>query len=110
MEVHNISSAIPSVLPEELCTLLLDGFHFRLERIISRGHATPEGEWLEQSEHERVILLCGSAGLLRAGETAPRVIHPGDYVHIPAYAAIESPGLIQWMTLYGWLSTTSEAE
>jgi cupin 2 domain-containing protein len=85
MEIHNISSAVPSVLSEELFTLLLEGSHFRLERIISRGHATPEGEWLEQSEHEWVILLYGSAGLLFAGESAPRVLHTGDYLHIPAH-------------------------
>jgi cupin 2 domain-containing protein len=107
MEIHNISSAVPSVLSEELFTLLLEGSRFRLERIISRGHATPEGEWLEQSEHEWVILLYGSAGLLFAGESAPRVLHTGDYLHIPA---IGSPGLTRWKTLYGWPSTIGKSE
>ena len=85
MKIYNISSAIPRVLPEELFTLLLEGSGFRLERIVSRGHATPRGEWLDQDCHEWVILLSGSAGLLFAPEEEPRVLRTGDYVHIPAH-------------------------
>lgn len=58
---------------------------FRLERIISAGQATPEGEWYDQETHEWVVLLSGSAGLLFEGETEIRVLNPGDYLLISAH-------------------------
>ncbi|QBQ55379.1 cupin domain-containing protein [Nitrosococcus wardiae] len=85
MEIHNINSAIPNTLPEELYTLLLQGNSFRLERIVSRGHSTPAEQWLDQEQHEWVIVLSGSAGLLFAGEQDPHILRAGDYVHIPAH-------------------------
>ena len=82
----NIFQDIPEHLPEELMQDLLRGGDFRLERIVSRGHRTAEGEWLGQDHDEWVLLLSGSAGLHFEGETAPRVLKSGDYVHIPAHA------------------------
>jgi cupin 2 domain-containing protein len=57
----------------------------RVERIVSLGQATPEGKWLDQDRPEFVLLLAGSAALLFEGESAPRVLRPGDYVEIPAH-------------------------
>jgi cupin 2 domain-containing protein len=55
----------------------------RLERIVSSGHATPPGEWLEQAWDEWVLLVGGRAGLTLEGE-ASVVLKPGDHVLIPA--------------------------
>lgn len=58
---------------------------FKLERIVSAGHSTPEGEWYDQDRDEWVILLTGSAGLSFEGEDGIRAMKPGDYVLIPAH-------------------------
>lgn len=56
-----------------------------LERIISSGQASPEGEWYDQEQDEWVILLQGEAILEFEGQTE-LVIHRGDYLCIPAHA------------------------
>ena len=40
----------------------------------------------DQDEAEWVVVLAGSDGLLFEGEAEPRILKPGDYVHIPAHA------------------------
>lgn len=86
-EIHikNLLQQIPRHIPQEILEVLLETPGLRLERIISRGQATPPGEWYDQESHEWVVLLSGSAGLQFAGETAVRVMKPGDYVHLPAH-------------------------
>jgi cupin 2 domain-containing protein len=56
----------------------------RVERITSRGHATPPGEWYDQPQDEWVALLAGAARLLVEGEPAARELRPGDWVLLPA--------------------------
>ena len=80
-----IGAAIPAALPEELETLLASGRRFRLQRIVSRGHISPAGEWYDQAEAEWVILLSGAATLEFEGEARPRSLAPGDYVLIPPH-------------------------
>jgi cupin 2 domain-containing protein len=75
---------LPERLAEEDFRTLLDEPGFRLERIVSTGQATPAGEWYDQAQPEWVVLLTGSAGLLIAGEAAPRRLEPGDWLLIPA--------------------------
>jgi cupin 2 domain-containing protein len=55
-----------------------------IERIVSTGHATPEGEWLDQAQDEWVIILRGEAALLFEGEESERIMKPGDWVLIPS--------------------------
>lgn len=58
----------------------------RLERIVSRGHASPEGFWYDQATDEWVMLAAGNAGLIFEGEEQARIMAPGDWVFIPAHA------------------------
>lgn len=81
----NIYSNIPEELPSELSEEIIHNSSFKLERIISRGHATPKGQWYDQTEHEWVILLKGSAGIRVEGEAGIVVLTPGDYMHLPAH-------------------------
>ena len=83
--IKNLFAGIPENIPQEIIEILLKARGFHLERIISAGQATPEGEWYDQETHEWVVLLSGSAGLLLAGETQVRVLRPGDYLLIPAH-------------------------
>ena len=84
MHCLNLFESIPDVMRGEIFESLIQTSHFKLEKIISRGHATPPGEWYDQDMEEWVILLKGSAGLLFEGETEIRVMRPGDYLHIPS--------------------------
>ena len=61
--VKNLFANIPDELPEELTATLLEADSVRIERIVSHGHASPEGFWYDQPQHEWVVLLSGAARL-----------------------------------------------
>ena len=85
MQTHgNIFADIPSKLDEELMQALWQTDHLKLERIISRGHVTPQGEWYDQETDEWVMLLQGAARLRIEGEEESIDLKPGDYVFLPA--------------------------
>ncbi len=71
-------------MPHEVCETLVAARDLRIERIISTGQATPEGEWLDQDRDEWVILLHGGAALRFDGEESERVMKPGDRILISA--------------------------
>ena len=79
----NIYADIPADLPAELFTTLVKSQYVRIERIVSQGHASPEGFWYDQPEHEWVLLLQGSARLHFEDQTVE--LKPGDFVNIPAH-------------------------
>jgi cupin 2 domain-containing protein len=69
-------------MQDEISETLLETETFKLERIISSGQVTPEGEWYDQDTNEWVILLSGSARLLFEDDDQVLVMNAGDYVHI----------------------------
>jgi cupin 2 domain-containing protein len=81
----NIFADVPSNLPAEQITSLLNTPHARIERIVSHGHASPPGFWYDQGKDEWVIVLDGAAEILFESEARPRALKRGDYVHIPAH-------------------------
>ncbi|MGH7802326.1 MAG: cupin domain-containing protein [Thermodesulfobacteriota bacterium] len=81
----NIFSNIPKHIPQEMFEEIITEENIKIERIISKGHATPDDKWYDQDKNEWVILLKGSAGLLFEGEDNPITLHPGDYILIPAH-------------------------
>ena len=83
--INNLFAGIPGEVPQEISEILLETPGFYLERIISGGQATPPGQWYDQDTQEWVVLLSGAAALLFAGEDQVRIMHPGDYVLIPAH-------------------------
>lgn len=56
----------------------------RIERIVSTGQASPPGFWYCQPQGEWVIVLQGAAGVRLEDDAFDRVLHAGDYLHIPA--------------------------
>jgi cupin 2 domain-containing protein len=79
----NLFADLPRQLPDELFTTLLDAADVRIERIVSHGHASPEGFWYDQDRHEWVVVLKGTAGLRFEDETIE--MRAGDFVNIPAH-------------------------
>ena len=81
----NLFDDIPAQLPEELIEELARSDDVRIERIVSRGHASPEGFWYDQPLNELVVLLSGSARLALQDEPGEIELAPGDYLLIPAH-------------------------
>ena len=80
----NLFSDLPSLLPEELVTVLAENPHVRIERIVSTGQCSPGKFWYEQQEHEWVLVLKGKAKLRFEGDDGPVQLTAGDHVLIPA--------------------------
>ncbi len=70
---------------EELAEELYRAAGCRIERIVSRGHASAPGFWYDQAEHEWVAVLTGRAGVRIEGEDSIRELGPGDWLAIPAH-------------------------
>lgn len=81
--MNNLFAELPHSLPDELFTTLHEAKNVRIERIVSHGHASPEGFWYDQDQHEWVVLLKGAARLRFENETIE--LNPGDFVNIPAH-------------------------
>ncbi len=86
MELRNVFRDIPSPLSEEWVEVLASRGAVRIERIVSRGHASPSGFWYDQDENEWLMLLAGSAGIAFEGQSEPVSLCPGDCLEIPAHA------------------------
>ncbi|MFL5339113.1 MAG: hypothetical protein ACJ8F7_03015 [Gemmataceae bacterium] len=80
----NLFAGIPAELPAELIEVLWRSGPARVERIVSRGHATPPGEWFDQDTDEWVVLLTGAAGLRIDGRSDVVMLRPGDHLLLPA--------------------------
>lgn len=85
MIAGNLLYDVPAALAEEELRVLLETPWVRIERIVSTGQASPPGFWYDQEQAEFVVVLAGRAGLLIEGETMPRALGPGSYVHLPAH-------------------------
>lgn len=84
--IGNFFHDIPASLPAELIEVLQAGAGVRIERIVSQGHASPEGFWYDQTQHEWVLVLQGAATLRLDAEDGPMIaMKPGDFLAIPAH-------------------------
>jgi cupin 2 domain-containing protein len=59
--------------------------HFLFERIVSYGHSTPPGRWMDQPRDEWVVLLSGEAHLRFQACDDLVELKPGDALKIPAH-------------------------
>jgi cupin 2 domain-containing protein len=80
----NLFQGIPDHLDQELVEKLFAHDSFRIERIVSRGHASAPKFWYDQDEHEWVALLTGKAQLQIEGEETLVTLGPGDTYVLPA--------------------------
>lgn len=105
---------IPETPPEEeQFQPLLEDRGVLIERIVSYGHTTPAGEWLDQDRDEWVALLQGLAILVF--EDGSRVeLQAGDHLLIPARrrhrvenTSAEPPCI--WLAVHGELTPKVES-
>lgn len=82
---RNLLSPLPASLPEELVETLCRSHDVRIERIVSRGHASPDDFWYDQQWHEFVLLVSGRARLAFADGAATVNLAPGDWLDIRAH-------------------------
>ncbi|WP_232631010.1 cupin domain-containing protein [Methylobacterium sp. Leaf118] len=75
----------PPGAPDEQLETLAAAAGARLERIVSRGQASPPGFWYDQADDEWVAVLAGAATLRFADAAEPLHLGPGDHVLIPAH-------------------------
>ena len=86
VKVGNLLSALPAhPLAKELVEALCERPGWRIERIVSTGQATPDGEWYDQDSDEWVLVIKGSARLRLEGEAHDRELGEGDFVFLPAH-------------------------
>ena len=81
--MNNIFKCIPDDLCEEFFEKIAGNDKVTVERIISKGHKSPNEFWYDQAQNEWVIVLQGEAKLeFDDGQ----VVHlsAGDYYSIPA--------------------------
>ncbi|MBL9125249.1 MAG: cupin domain-containing protein [Planctomycetaceae bacterium] len=103
MSLSNLFADIPTHLPEELSELLLARGRIRVERILSRGHASPPDFWYDQPQGEFVVLLAGWARLTFEDESLELV--PGSFVEIPPHKrhrveATDSEQTTIWLAIF----------
>ncbi len=84
LSVKNLFADIPGEMPDEICTQIVRADDVRIERIVSRGQASPPGFWYDQETNEWVLLIKGSAAL-RFVDGSQIALTPGDHVLIPRH-------------------------
>ena len=96
----------PDPLPDdEVITTLLLSNQVRIERIVSTGQTTSEGQWYDQNEDEWVALIQGEAVL--EYETGEKLrLSAGDHTFLPAhcrhrvaYTSRQPPCI--WLAVFG---------
>jgi cupin 2 domain-containing protein len=105
MRCGHLYDVVTGEMPDELEQQLAVGGAFELRRIVSRGHATPPGQWYEQDVCEWVALLSGSARLRFADPDETHHLLPGDWLDIPPgrrhrVEATDAQNQTVWLAVY----------
>jgi cupin 2 domain-containing protein len=86
LKAGSLMSNLPArPLAGEAVESLCEGPGIRIERIVSTGQATPDGEWYDQDSDEWVLVVKGAARLRIEGEAQDRELGEGDFVCLPAH-------------------------
>ncbi|NQZ12376.1 MAG: cupin domain-containing protein [Algicola sp.] len=92
MKPSNLFNDIPNELPEEIFQDLLSTDKVRIERIVSKGHFSPESGWYDQDENEWVLVVKGKAKLRFEKDDQLVELNAGDFVDIKAHTKHK----VQW--------------
>lgn len=82
--ISNIFESIPDNIEDEVFDLIAQNKNTKIERIISRGHASPANGWYNQEKDEWVMILKGEA--IISFENSEEInLKAGDYLTISAH-------------------------
>lgn len=95
--LNNIFESLPKDLQSEVVENIVQSGDIRIERIVSKGQATPQSQWYDQAHNEWVIVLKGEAIIGLENNTEHHLV-PGSYLNLPAHTKHR----VNW--------TTSESE
>jgi cupin 2 domain-containing protein len=82
--MNNLFENIPKNLDKEVFQQLVNNEQVSIERIISKGHSSPESGWYDQDKNEWVMVVSGKA-ILSFDDGSDISLKTGDYVNIPAH-------------------------
>ena len=85
IEFGNLYSNLPDSVDEEFFDPIIISESCKIERIISKGHRSPDNAWYDQDKNEWVMVLKGSAELEFENDNKILKMIPGDHVNIPAH-------------------------
>ncbi|MGL4837876.1 MAG: cupin domain-containing protein [Shewanella sp.] len=102
--LSNVFKDLPEDVAAEVFERLAGNASVTIERIVSHGHSTPEGQWYDQAQHEFVMLLKGEATLVFEPQVSVRLT-PGDYLTILPHqkhrvASTAAEGETLWLTVF----------
>lgn len=80
----NIYQFLPKDMKQEHFDDIIRSSTVRIERIISKGHTSPEEGWYDQEENEWVIVLRG-AGKIEFEQGQETLLQEGSYMTIPKH-------------------------
>lgn len=83
--MDNLFANLPIDLSTEVTESLLNSPVVRIERIVSQGQSSADGDWYDQEENEWVVVLQGKAQLRFEDDNQLLDLEPGDYLNIPAH-------------------------
>jgi cupin 2 domain-containing protein len=84
IKVHKLFADISLKMRKEVFQEILRTDNFRIERIVSRGQASPSGFWYDQETEEWILLVSGSATL--GFDNGRKIdLKPGDHFLIPRH-------------------------
>lgn len=82
--MKNLFASLPQDLEREVFEDIVRSESVRIERIVSKGHTSPDTGWYDQDESEWVVVLQGAARL--AFDSGREVsLNVGDFINIPAH-------------------------
>lgn len=80
----NIFDSLPDDLSDEVFEVLAENESVKIERIISKGHSSPDTGWYDQDKNEFVIVIKGNACIsFEDGKSTN--LKMGDYLNINAH-------------------------
>ena len=106
MDSGNLFDGLPTnSLKDEVFTTLFQNPSLRIERIVSTGQATPEGQWYDQTCAEWVLLIQGRAWLQFEDQADSQEMRPGDFVLIAAHRrhrvqATDPKAITVWLAIH----------
>ena len=80
---NNLFPGVPDKLDKELIEVLLQSENIKVERIVSKGHTSPETGWYDQLQNEWVVIIKGEA--LITFENKEISLKEGSYINITAH-------------------------